>query len=471
MSKRKNQNSCTYYVDGMHCASCEVLIEKKLLKHNGVKRVDATLKNSKVEFTFDDKNPVSVDDLNNEFEDMGYTFSSKKKPHKKETPLIKMNNGNFEFNSQKWKGIIKVGSITFSFLIAFYLFEKLQLGGLVNVDANSSLPAFFLLGLVAGLSSCAALIGGLLLSMVKQWNELYIDSDSQIQKAQPHILFHVGRLASFFIFGGILGLIGERITLNNTLFYSFMVFAISAVMLILALQMLDVSWAQKIRLTAPKSFGRFASDETRFKGRFMPFIIGSMTFILPCGFTLIAQGIALTSGSFITGAMIMLMFALGTLPILLGISFSGVQLNKKPHLTARFNQVAGILIIFFVIYNVNAQLNVLGLPSLSDISVGGDEQNAESSAEASQELTFIASGFNYTPTGGTVLKAGVPSRLVVDNQGIQGCGSYMAARGLIEGFISLKSGENIIDLGSPEAGTYKLTCSMGMVPPVTITVQ
>jgi copper chaperone CopZ len=39
MGKKKKQKpssnkikDCTLYVDGMHCASCEVLIEKKLLK-------------------------------------------------------------------------------------------------------------------------------------------------------------------------------------------------------------------------------------------------------------------------------------------------------------------------------------------------------------------------------------------------------------------------------------------------------
>ncbi len=32
----------TYYIKGMHCASCEILIEKKLLEMGGIKSADAS---------------------------------------------------------------------------------------------------------------------------------------------------------------------------------------------------------------------------------------------------------------------------------------------------------------------------------------------------------------------------------------------------------------------------------------------
>ncbi|PIZ93637.1 MAG: hypothetical protein COX82_02320, partial [Candidatus Magasanikbacteria bacterium CG_4_10_14_0_2_um_filter_41_10] len=67
--------------------------------------------------------------------------------------------------------------------------------------------------------------------------------------------------------------------------------------------------------------------------------------------------------------------------------------------------------------------------------------------------------------------AGVPTTLIVDDQGIQGCGIFLASRGLIDSFVELKLGKNTIDLGTPKAGTYKITCSMGMVAPVTLHIQ
>ncbi|HUN03796.1 MAG TPA: cation transporter, partial [Niabella sp.] len=259
MSKKKKQSkqnqgqikSCTLFVAGMHCASCEILIEKKLLKQEGIESVDASLKNNKVEINYIGDTRPDIESLNEEFESQGYIFSDKKFK-RKDTPLFSFNNGSLTFNPQKVSSLFRVGVILASLIVAFFIFENLQLGKYVSVDASSSLPAFFLLGLVAGLSSCAALVGGLLLSMIKQWNELYIDSDSNTQKAQPHIMFHVGRLLSFMILGGVLGLLGSAVSFDNPVIFSILTIIISVVMFILAMQMLGVGWAQNFRFTAPK---------------------------------------------------------------------------------------------------------------------------------------------------------------------------------------------------------------------------
>lgn len=478
MAKKKNKSNdlkqCELFVDGMHCASCEVLIEKKLLKMEGIESVDASSKDNRVRVVYKDGQKPEAWRINHEFESYGYKFSTKKFK-KDNSPMIQFfEDGSVKINKSKLKNRLGVLVIVVSLIIAFFVVENLQLGRFASVDTSSSLPAFVLLGLVAGFSSCAALIGGLLLSMTKQWNEMFIASDSDFEKAQPHIMFHTGRLISFTILGGVLGLLGDAVSLNNTTVYSFLVILVSIVMLLLALQMLGVGWAQSFKITAPKSLVRFAADETNFKGRYMPFAIGALTFFLPCGFTLIAQSVALTTGSFWQGAFVMLFFAVGTLIPLMTISFSGLKFNSKPHLTARFNVVAGLLILFFVIYNINGQLNVLGYPSLSDIdfssSSAGEQSIVAENSEGEQVIKFIAKGFEYTPTTSTVVYAGKTTILEIDNQGILGCGAFVSARGLFDNFIELKPGINKIILNNPKVGDYKLTCSMGMVRPVNIRV-
>lgn len=464
--------SCSYYVEGMHCASCEVLIEKKLLKQNGIEAVDASLSSGKVEITYSSKIQPTLKDLNSNIEQYGYKLSETE-IKKDKSALINIENGSISIDKNKVKKLLNILIAVVIIIIAFFIFENLQLGQHISVDANSSLPAFFVLGIVAGLSSCAALVGGLLLSMTKQWNELYIDSESRIERAGPHIMFHSGRIIAFTIFGGLLGLVGQLISFNNATFFSILTLVVCVVMLILGLQMLGVSWAQKFQFRLPKLLSHYVADEKNFSGKYMPFLLGALTFILPCGFTLVAQTLALASGSFIKGALIMLLFALGTLPVLATISFSGLAFNSRPQLTAKFNIAAGLVIIFFVVYNVNSQMNVLGLPSLSDINFSAEDNlnpllATENNGE--QVLNITAQGFAYIANGTTTLKAGVPAKLIIDNQGIQGCGSFMAAVGLIDNYIQLKPGINEVDLGKPQKGTYKLTCTMGMVPPVIINV-
>lgn len=468
----KQTKQTTLYASGMHCASCEILIEKKLLSFEHIHAADVSMKDGSVTIVHDAEEGLKFSKLQNAIAEFDYELS-RKKITQKTIPLFSFANGNLRVNTDKATKYGKGLLVVIGMLILFYIVEKAGFGKYVSVDSNSTLPAFFVLGIVAGLSSCAALIGGLLLSMTKQWNELYIDDDTK-QKKKPHFMFHIGRLVSFFALGGTLGILGETISLDNPVIFSTLTIIVSIVMAILGLQMLGVSWAERIRITAPKFLTRFAANEKGLEGEYMPFAIGALTFFLPCGFTLVAQSIALTSGGFWAGGLIMLLFALGTLPTLLSISFSGIIFNKKPHLTAQFNLVAGLLIIFFVVYNINGQLNVLGFPSLSDViqksqTTSPNEQAVEV-VDGAQVLRVTASGFSYIPTSSMTLVQNIPAKLIVDNQGVQGCGSYIAAKGLFEGYRALTPGENIIEF-VPRKGTYKLTCSMGMVPPVTIKVQ
>lgn len=462
----------TIYIQGMHCASCELLIEKYIIAQEGVTCVEASLQDSKVDIYFEGKEELDLSLLNKEFEKMGYTFSKKRK-NTTEPPLFHIEDGTLTVNSEKFGKIFKTGLIIAVVIIIFVAIDRLQLGKYINVNGGFSLGAYFTLGIVAGISSCAALVGGMLLSMSKQWNDMYI-GQSQKQKSLPHAMFHIGRIISFALLGGLLALVGKSVTLNNPTISAIFIILISTIMFILALQMLEVKWPQKLKFSMPKSFTKNISNENKFVGRLMPFIMGAVTFFIPCGFTLIAQGIALTSGSFLLGSLIMLFFALGTFLPLLGISISGIKMNEKPKSTALFNQIAGILIIFFVFYNINGQLNVLGLPSLNDIKVqpnqGQQEQTQKEDINGDQTLNLTARGFQYIPNGSTTLKAGIETTLIVDNQGIQGCGVYMSGRGLFDGYITLKPGQNVVKF-TPKKGTYKITCSMGMVSPISITVQ
>ena len=175
----------------------------------------------------------------------------------------------------------------------------------------------------------------------------------------------------------------------------------------------------------------------------------------------------------------MLFFAIGTLPILGGISLTGVKFNTKPKLTSLFNKTAGILIVVFAIYTINSQLNVLGLKSLSDLELRSNDTASEKvDQEVSenpdvdenvQKLVIVADDFSYTPQGSMTIEADKPTVLAVNNKGVQGCGRFMAARGLIEKYVELEDGWNYVEL-TPKKGVYKLTCTMGMVRPVTITV-
>lgn len=449
MSK-KDLKCKKYYVDGMHCASCEILVEKNLLKDKNVVSVDASLKDDTVSIYYKKGKLPNISAINKRIKKDGYFIDDEEIMHKDEETTFEK--------------AMYIFTLTFAILFVFFVVEKLNLGRYVSVDGKSAVIAFLILGLVAGTSSCAALIGGLLLSLNKRWT---LNKKKSGATHNSQILFHLGRVFSFFAFGGLLGAVGAAFTFNNVTITSILVIFASLIMLFLALQMLGVKQTKKLRFSIPKSvfnkiFSRASGDSFSSKE---PLLIGAATFFLPCGFTLMAQTAALTTGSFLRGAIVMTAFAVGTIPTLAAIGVSGEKATK--HRDGNLIKVIGLTVIFFALYSINSQLNVLGLPSANDIKLSGT-RTAQVEIAPNQTINVVASGFDYIPQSSTTLKSG-PGKIVIDNQGIQGCGAFVAARGLFDGYVALAKGKNVIEINA-SPGTYKLTCTMGMVKPVIITV-
>jgi len=454
-------DTCTLYVSGMHCGACEVLLNKKITKLDGVKDVKASLSDSKVEITYQKGRAPKIDYLNKNFADLGYSFSNQ--------PIGQAKFGQLQISQALVVGII--------FIIAFLIIEDTKVFARFSLNNESTLPAFFIVGIIASLSSCAALVGGVLLSMSKQWNQLYGGKDEG-KRIVPFTLFNIGRLISFTILGGFLGVIGSIFQLSLRL-TSVLIIAVSVMMVVLGLQMLGVTWAKKIRFGSPKFLSQYASNEQNFKGKYMPFSIGAMTFFLPCGFTLMAQTVALTTGNFFLSALMMLSFAVGTLPMLGALSFSSVKFQKNTALSGTFNLIVGIFILMFGAINVNAQLNVLGVSNFGDLTRNSSATKSDIQSagveivgvgkDQYQSVHIDAKGFEYFPKNIT-LKAGILTKLTVNNENVLGCAHAMWLGGLNDQVLYLSGPQSKAEF-TPQKGRYKISCTMGMVDPIIVTVE
>jgi sulfite exporter TauE/SafE/plastocyanin len=332
--------------------------------------------------------------------------------------------------------------------------------------------------------------------MSKQWKESYSTNDSTIKKLEPHLIFNLGRLISYGFFGAVLGGIGREIRVSQD-FAPILIIAVSFIMVALGLQLLGVKAFRKFQITMPKFITRSIADERNFKGKYMPFVLGALTFFLPCGFTLAVQAMALISGSIFQGSFMMMAFALGTMPTLLFIGLSAVKFSSNPKMENTFGKIAAILVIFFALYNFNAQLNVLGYTSLSDIKIGvsddsgstvckttacdidkafgssGKKNIPEQVNNVSGELPPIvdgkqivrmdASASGYAPRK-LKAKVGIPVRWEITDKGTSGCTNAIIAKDFFDGQISLTPGKTSVKEFTPtEIGIYKFSCWMGMV--------
>jgi sulfite exporter TauE/SafE/copper chaperone CopZ len=405
----------TYSVSGTHCRSCELIIESEIKKLKGIQSVIVSNSSGTVQITA--KKQPDIDHLNHLFKPNGYVFS---------------NFGVPAYQGISAPNIINSILIVATILTIFYFLNQSSLFSQISVTPDSLPLAFFPFGLLAGFSTCAALIGGIALSV-----------------GNP-LTFNLGRLLSFTFFGGLLGLIGQTIHLSLTAGSVLTIF-ISLAMVILGLQILGI----KIPLTIP-SFSLIPQTK-------LPIFAGAATFFLPCGFTLTAQSLALASGSLLTGAKILGFFALGTaIPLYLIGRF---QHTIKGHSLA--SQVAGLLIIAMAFFNISSQLTVLGLNPVPSSTVYGsrltDNENLPPQKNGVQILKMTANSRGYSPSTFKV-RANVPIRWEITDTGTSGCTNAIIARQLFDGPINLVPGTTSVrEFTISRPGVYRFSCWMGMV--------
>ena len=155
-------------------------------------------------------------------------------------------------------------------------------------------------------------------------------------------------------------MLGSAFALNISATFA-LSFFIGIIMLILGINLLDVfPWAKRLQPAMPKFLSRSALNTSRLDHGFTPFLVGMATFFLPCGFTQSMQIYTLTTGNFLNGAVTMLSFALGTLPVLALISFSSFSIQKSSW-AGIFFKTAGLIVIMFALLNIVGALAVIGL--------------------------------------------------------------------------------------------------------------
>lgn len=332
-----NTKVCEFSIDGMHCDACEVFIEQTIRKQSGVQKVSANARSQRVSVLMDNKTDVSEfrRKVSDQIEKQGYRIV--------DTHSIQER---------------KVMAKTLSFLLALILFflflflQKLNLNSLFNPE-SLTLTAVFLLGVFASISTCMAVVGGVAMTLSSKF--------AADKRNKATFVFHVSRLLGFIVLGGVIGLLGKAIVINA--------FVSAVLRLLVALVMFSVGAGlvgfPLPRLIMPKKlteiFGIFDDKD----GWSHAVLLGVATFFLPCAFTQSMQFYAMTTGSFISGALVMGVFALGTLPALSLVSIgaaSGVsRLNK-----GFFGFTMGYIIMLFALLNLVSSLGTFGiLPPLS----------------------------------------------------------------------------------------------------------
>lgn len=434
------KQSFIFHVHGMHCKSCVILTETELQNHKKVEQVMADLDTCcvRVEGYFDNKSKEEVAaELSKIMEPHGYKISTEK-----------------EIKTSKRSQFKIAIPIALTFLLIFFM---LQRSGIVDVTSDGEIgyPTIFLLGIVASISTCMAVVGALVLSVSAN----FAKEDKNIR---PQITFHIGRLISFFVLGGVIGLIGSVFQINPL--GNFILTAlIAVVMLILGINLLDVfPWAKRLQPTLPKSISDNLLKVKKLNNTLTPFLLGAVTFLLPCGFTQSMQIYTLSTESFWIGGLTMFIFALGTLPVLAMLSFGSLSIKDETKSEIFFKTI-GIIVIFFAIFNIFNSVKAAA-------AIAGGSQKQDETTESKEipettgeeQIIAVTARNGYTPSKSTA-KANTPTILRVQAKGTYDCSAALMIPAI--GYKEILSPNSTTDIQIPpqKPGTVlQGLCSMGM---------
>ncbi|MEI6266448.1 MAG: sulfite exporter TauE/SafE family protein [bacterium] len=435
-------------VSGMHCKSCEMILEEKIKDIPGITKVSASTSRQEVKIVGNDFDTKAV---GNAITAAGYKLGAEE-----ETILTR--------EKQVYLDVI----LFFLIVAIFYLISSII--GISNIIPSIGADSYtfgvvVLLGITAGFSTCMALVGGLVLGFTARYREKHPEITG-FKAFIPNIYFNIGRIVGFFFLGGLLGEIGTVLRVSSVV-NGWLLLLVSAVMLLVGLQLTGLSPAiSRINFTMPKFIANLFSSNKKSNSGYTHIGVltaGALTFFLPCGFTQAMQLVAVASGGFLSGALIMSLFAIGTSPGLLLVG--SVASFAKGNMATKLFRFMGVVVVVLAIVNLLASLNLIGI-HLPKINFPSNTESSQTNNNVAvvdgneQVVNMDVDSSGYSPNSFTV-KKGVPVRWVINLKDISTCASSLVFSDMGIQQI-LKKGENVITFTPSQTGTLRFTCSMGM---------
>lgn len=269
-------------VSGMICRACEDAIADALLHTRGVISAQAHYWRSRVAITYD-PDIVTEDALRQVLTNAGYPPGA------------------------HGMGGVVVDGICLALVGVLYwgLPKLLMLVKVPTLAEHASLGLVFLVGLLTS-THCIGMCGGILLA---QTTDAHGVTGRSKRGLIASAAYNGGRVVSYTAVGAVCGALGAVITYTPNI--KSMVFTIAgALVLLIGLRMAGIlPGLRGAETELPGACSLNARTRRRFAGQ--PLIIGLLTGVMPCGALS-----AMSSGSAARGALVMLVFSLGTVPLL-----------------------------------------------------------------------------------------------------------------------------------------------------------
>lgn len=214
--------------------------------------------------------------------------------------------------------------------------------------------AAFFIGLVGSLH-CIGMCGPIAIA-------LPVPTSSNLSFLTGRILYNLGRVVTYSFLGAVLGLIGSKIALAGAQQIVSIVLGIIVIVAVILPQKYKNYFEQhpliqKLAQPLKNNIGVLFK-----KGTFSAmFLIGILNGFLPCGLVYVALAGAIASGDAISGAAVMILFGLGTVPSMFAASVFGKFINVgiRTRIRKAVPILAILLGVIFILRGMNLRIKYI----------------------------------------------------------------------------------------------------------------
>lgn len=435
-------------VGGMTCVNCQNKIEKELKAIEGIINVNVSYSNGTADIAYDEKK-LSLKKIIAVIENIGYEVLRDKEQQKSDPARV------------------------FCMLVIIIsLYVMLRVTGILNLLAPSQLAEskmgygmLFVIGLLTSVH-CVAMCGGINLSQsIPRKIQKGMEEESKMAAFLPTMSYNLGRVISYTAVGFVCGSVGFLLGGGTQVELSILLqgelkMVAGVFMVIMGINMLDLfPWLRKLTLRVPKFIAQRIGKKR--VGNNHSFLVGVLNGFMPCGPLQAMWIVALATANPFAGALSMLLFSLGTVPLMLGLGSMVAALGKK--FTDKVMTTGAVLVVVLGLSVLSQGCSLSGL-FLPDFSLMQDDAENDAKAVNINGVQVVNSTLSPGQYPDISVQTGIPVKWVIDapEGSINGCNYKIFIRDYdIE--YTFHTGENVIEFTPTKAGTVQYSCWMGMI--------
>lgn len=339
-----------------------------------------------------------------------------------------------------------------------FLQDLFMLKYLPDINAGASYGLLFIFGLLTSVH-CIGMCGGIAISQTsKGQSENISGGGSSISFLFPGLIYNLGRVMAYTFVGGLVGGVGQIFGLSG-LWKGIIPIIGGLFMIIMGINLLGIFPVFRyLNIRLP----HFAYRIIKGNSGKSPLYIGLLTGLMPCGPLQIMQIYAISTGSVIHGALSMLIFSLGTVPLMFGLGTINSLLNKRFSKYLMKVSAAFVLVLGLIMFGRGMALSGVSLHTAADNYMVISKDSAVAVLQGGvQKVTTSIKPDSYPPI---VVQKGIPVRWVIQAKAedLNECNNAITIPRLHMDK-KIAAGENLLEFTPMEEGEIVYTCWMGMI--------